>query len=118
MGDHYCYPPVKKVEHPVVNSLVAGPEFVDFIAEIISLRSSKLMPNFLKSAESRQAFLNSLSRDLVKPLGHWDDVFILLVVNNIDGQTTSSMFSLLRTAVNVPMMPKKVQKGRRFRGEM
>jgi hypothetical protein len=58
---------VKEVKHTVVNSLVAGPQLVDIVAEEIGFRSSKLVAELFQPFEPGQALLKSLCRKLFEP---------------------------------------------------
>lgn len=85
-----------------MNPLVAGPQFVDTIAQVVGFRPAEFVPQSFKSFEPHQTLLPSFCGKLVEPLDHWHGPGVLLIVNKLGYHAAYPVFSLLRTAVNVP----------------
>jgi hypothetical protein len=84
-----------------MNSLVAGPQFINAITKKIGLWPPKLVAELDKPCNSGQALLPSFSWENVQPRKQRHVPFVILKQVELNGQPTSSMFSFLVTELNV-----------------
>ncbi len=63
--DDNRYTPVKEIEHPIMNPVVARPKLINFVPEVIRFGPPKFVAEFLQALQLGLAFLNHLrSRSL------------------------------------------------------
>jgi hypothetical protein len=67
VGKHHDSLSSKKVEHPIMDSLIAGPKLVNAISQIIRLWPPQFMSKFAQTVDTLDAFGLYLGRKRLKP---------------------------------------------------
>src|SRR5713101_6573922 len=73
--------PKKKVEHSIVNALIANPQFMNAIPKKICFRSAQFVSQFFQALDLNPALVLYLGLERIKPLQQGNGAVLLLVKN-------------------------------------
>jgi hypothetical protein len=84
VGNDHEAASVKKVEHPVVNSLQTDPKLVDAIAQQVRFRPAEFMAQFGEPFQANTAFVLGLRVESIEPFQEWHPA--VCVLKKYDGR--------------------------------
>ena len=82
MRDHCRHRPVEEIQNTVLNPLKADPEFVNPVAQKVSLGPPQFVSHLTQPLQSKEALVLNLCGQAAEPLQEWARSVVFLVKND------------------------------------